>query len=63
MAFEVLKYDIFGNGTIGGGKVPPAPEVAAPIAFLQLRELPLHLVGRPAFDQPHQITDGKLRWD
>lgn len=63
MLFEVLKYDVFGNGTVGDREIPTAPQSETPIAFLQLREFTLHLVGRAPFYQPHQIAHRQLGRD
>jgi len=63
MLFQVLKYDVFRDGTVGGREIPSAPKVTAPVAFFDLREFALDFVGRPALHQPHQITDRQFRRD
>ena len=60
MVFEVLKYDVFGNGTVGVGEIATAPKSATPTAFLKLREFTFHLLGRASFHQPHQIAHRQL---
>ena len=59
--FEVLKYDVFRDGTVGGREIPSAPKAPPPIAALQLREFALHLVGGAALHQPHQIAHRQFR--
>ena len=60
---QVLKYDIFRDGTVGGRKIPPAPKSLPPIPFLQCRELPLYQVRGTPLDLPHEVADRKLRRD
>ena len=43
-------------------KYPPAPKVAAPGAFLQLRKFPLHLVRPAPFHQPPKVAHRQFRW-
>ncbi len=49
MVFQVLKYGVFGDGTIGGRKVSPALKVPTPVTLLKLRELVLHPMRRAPF--------------
>ena len=42
--FQVLKYDVFGDGTVCGREIPSAPKAPAPVAALEFGELALHLV-------------------
>ena len=60
---QVLKYHVFGDGTVGCGEVTPAPEVAAPIAFFQIRKFAEQFESRAPLDPTHQITDCDLRRD
>jgi hypothetical protein len=39
MAFQVLKYDVFDNGTVCGRKEPSSPEMFTPVAPFQLRNV------------------------
>ena len=38
MVFEILKYHVVGDVAAGSGEVAASPEVAAPVAFAELRE-------------------------
>jgi len=60
MLFEVLKYDGFGNCAVGCREIPAPPKSAAPIAPAQIREFPLHLVGRTTLHLAHEIGTGEL---
>ncbi len=61
MIFQVLKYDVFGDGTVGGRKVPAAPKSATPAALADMWELALYSVGRTALHLAHQIGDDQPR--
>lgn len=61
MLFEVLKYDVFGDGTFGCREIPASPEPTAPITPAQFWELPLDLVGRTPLHPAHQIGNRELR--
>ena len=61
--FEVLKYDVFGDGTVCGRKIAPAPKPLSPIALLQCGELSLDQKRRPTFDLPHEVADRELGRD
>ncbi len=61
MLFQVLKYDVLCYGTVGGRKVAPAPKMASPVAFFEMREFALHFVGRPSLHQAHQVAYGQFR--
>ena len=63
MLLQVLKYDVFGDGAVGGREVPASPKPPAPVAFLELREFALHLVGGPPLHQPHEVTYSQLGRD
>ena len=52
MLLQVLKFDVFRDGTVGGKKMAPAPKPSSPVPFSQLRKFALHFVGEPAFHQP-----------
>ena len=58
---EVLKYEIFGDGTVGGRNIPERPEPASPVALADRGKFPLHPIRRTALLFAHQIEDGELR--
>ena len=58
---KVLKYDILGNSTGGGGEISPSPEATAPVPFADLGKLPLDLERRTALHHAHPIADRPLR--
>lgn len=58
---QVLKHDVFGNGAVGGRKVPSTSRASFPISVPQLREFALHLVEGSALHQAYQIADRQLR--
>ncbi len=40
---EVLKYNVLGNGTVSGRKIPAPPKPLPPVALADRGKLPLHL--------------------
>lgn len=61
MIFEVLKYDVVGNCSVGCREIAHSPESLPPVALADVRELPLQPVRRTAFHPAHQIGNGNLR--
>jgi len=59
---EALKYQVFGDAAAGGREIAPRPEMAAPIALLDLRKLLLDTPGRTPFDPAHNVAQRVLRW-
>ena len=45
MFFQVLKYDVFGDGPVGRREIPTSPKPSPPVALFQLRKFALYLVG------------------
>ena len=45
MLVQVLKYHVFGDGTVDCGEVNSASEVATPITFFQIRKFAQQLKG------------------
>ncbi len=60
MLFQVLKYDVFGDRTVGGGEIPASPEPTSPIVPAQRGKFPLHSVRRTALHPAHQIGNREL---
>ena len=60
MVFEVLQDDVFGDDSVGGGRVALPPEPAIPAALSQCREFQLHFSGRMALHPAHQIRNCNL---
>ena len=63
MLFDILKYDLFCNGTAGGAKVASGPEMPPPIPFADLWELLLDLVRRATLRTLHKTANGNTRRD
>ena len=59
---RVLKYEVFGDCTVGCRKAAAHPEPAAPAAFSDPGKLALDFLGRPALHPADQIGDGDFGW-
>ena len=62
MIGEVLKYQVFGDAAAGCREIAPRPEMAAPIALLDLWKLLLDASRRTSFDPAHDVAQRVLRW-
>ena len=60
--FEVLKYDVFCDGTIRRRKEPTSPKVTFPIAFPGKRTFLSYFERRTPIHFAHKIADRQFRW-